>query len=423
METRQRWLLPLLTWVPYTLLAVGVAFTVAVKHATPGSLLIDLVLCAVIFAWLLGMITLHPGWRGRRRVMAVFLGGLIAFTAVLVLRDPWFGIFTPACYLFAFDLPPWPWKLIPIGAVAVVAGTAQSAGIARTTALGVISYLAVLVINVLPMCCLAWLLRAQDRHSTERERVLTELGEANRHLEAALAENDGLHRQLLAQAREAGVVDERRRMAREIHDTLAQGLAGIITQLQAAEHAEHDPAAWRRHLAAATGLARESLTEARRSVHELRPEPLDTARLAEALAEVAARWSTLYGIPVQVSTTGTVRPTPPEAELTLLRAAQEALANVAKHAAASRVGLTLSYLEDEVALDVRDDGCGFATPAAPDDGPGFPSPTGSPSAGGFGLIAMRQRIEALAGTLQIESEPGAGTAISAHIPLSAGSFG
>ena len=185
------------------------------------------------------------------------------------------------------------------------------------------------------------------------------LREANRRLEATLAENAGLHQQLLTQAREAGVLDERQRMAREIHDTLAQGLTGIITQLQAAEQAADDPAGWHRHFDAATRLARESLSEARRSVDALRPEPLETARLSEALADVAGRWSALHGIPVQVTTTGTARPMRPEAEVALLRTAQEALANVAKHAQATRVGVTLSYMEYEVALDVRDDGRGF----------------------------------------------------------------
>src|SRR5439155_8263315 len=155
----------------------------------------------------------------------------------------------------------------------------------------------------------------------------------------------------------------------------------------------------------------ESLTEARRSVDALRPEPLETARLSDAMTSEAGRWSTLHGVPVQVTTTGTVRPLPPDVEVALLRTAQEGLANVAKHAQAARVGLTLSYMDHEVALDVRDDGRGFD----PAEAKGF-DPA---EAKGFGLVAMRQRIEALSGTLQVESEPGAGTAISASIPAEA----
>ena len=147
-------------------------------------------------------------------------------------------------------------------------------------------------------------------------------------------------------------------MAREIHDTLAQSLAGIITQLQAADQVSQDGER-RRHLDAAPRLARESLSEARRSVHALRPEPLEHGRIEQALRQVTERWSALHGVPATVTTTGPVGPMPPQAELTLLRTAQEALANVAKHAAASRVGLTLSYFDDQVTLDIRDDGSGF----------------------------------------------------------------
>jgi signal transduction histidine kinase len=108
-----------------------------------------------------------------------------------------------------------------------------------------------------------------------------------------------------------------------------------------------------------------------------------------------------------VTTTGTARPLAADTEDALPRTAQEALANVAKHAQATQVGVTLSYLQDEVALDVLDDGRGFVPASSP------PRPD---HRGGFGLIAMRQRIEKLAGTLQIETGPGSGTGISAHIP-------
>ena len=109
---------------------------------------------------------------------------------------------------------------------------------------------------------------------------------------------------------------------------------------------------------------------------------------------------------VSFTTTGTPRTVHPEVEVTLLRAAQEALANVARHAGASRVGLTLSYMEDLVTLDVRDDGAGF-DPAVRRE---------TSEKGGFGLAAMRERVQRLAGTLAVESEPGGGTAISACVP-------
>jgi signal transduction histidine kinase len=220
-----------------------------------------------------------------------------------------------------------------------------------------------------------------------------------------MAENTGLHAQLLTQAREAGVLEERQRMAREIHDTLAQGLTGIITQLEAVQQAGPGPD-WERRIGAAARLARHSLSEARRSVRAVRPEPLENTRLPEAVADVAEQWSADTGVAAAVTTTGTVLGLHPEIEVTLLRVAQEALANVAKHASAARVGITLSYMEDVVSLDIRDDGVGFR--------PKERAPAGS--GGGFGLTGMRQRVRRLAGRLVIESEPGQGTAISASVP-------
>jgi signal transduction histidine kinase len=228
-------------------------------------------------------------------------------------------------------------------------------------------------------------------------------------LEAALEENAGLHAQLLTQAREAGVLDERQRMAREMHDTLAQGLTGIITQLEAAQRAAGRPEQWRRHLEQAQGLARESLTEARRSVQALRPEPLEEASLPEALGAMASRWSGTADVDLSFATTGEPRPLLAEVEMTLFRVAQEALANVARHAGASKVGLTLSYTDQAVLLDVRDDGVGFA--------PGRPGGNGRAGDGqGFGLDGMRQRLRRVAGSLAVESAPGEGTAVSASVP-------
>lgn len=142
-------------------------------------------------------------------------------------------------------------------------------------------------------------------------------------------------------------------------------------------------------------------------MHAVRPQALESGRLADALAEVADRWSEVNRIPADVVTTGTARPMHPEVEITLLRATQEALANVTKHANASRVGLTLSYTEDLVRLDIRDDGIGFKPTNIGTNGH---------TDGGFGLTSMRQRVNRLAGKLEIESEPGYGTAISASVP-------
>jgi signal transduction histidine kinase len=355
------------------------------------------------------MLSLQTLRRPSRRAphAPVFVFGLIVITWFLVVRDGWFGFFSAICFGYAYSRLRWPWRLAGSSGIAFVSATSQVIGVHGSLPFRVTIFVFALVLDSLMLDSLMWLLWEREEQIAHNQTALAELSATNQRLEATIAENEALHRQLLVQARESGTLDERRRMAREIHDTLAQGLTGIVTQLQAAEQAADAPARWQRHVTAATRLARDSLTEARRSVDALRPQPLEDGRLSEALAGVAERWSGLNGIPVQVMTTGTARPVQPEVEFALLRAAQEALANVARHAQATRVGLTISYMESEVALDVRDDGVGFDATA--------PCPV-QPGHNGFGLVAMRQRIEDLAGTLQVESEPGGGTAISACVP-------
>jgi signal transduction histidine kinase len=453
---------PVLDVLPYGALVFCLLLSLSVSELVRSVQLTALILSALSAAWILWMYTLHPAWRRRPRVMAVFVTVLIVLGALLVLDATIFGIYTFTIYFFVIRYLVWPWRLVGAAGIGLLAATSQAYGVNKDTASGILIYLIIIIVNVAIAMAYAWSRWQSTVLDNRRRQALDELSTANQRLEATLAENAGLQHQLLTQAREAGVLDERQRMAREIHDTLAQGLTGIITQLQAAEQAADEPAGWRRHFDAATRLARESLSEARRSVEALRPESLETARLSEALGDVAGRWSALHGIPVQVTTTGTPRPMQPEAEFALLRTAQEALANVARHAQATRVGVTLSYMEQEIALDVRDDGQGFdlaklcaqitgtngtghtngstttnghgRSPVSQanglvglsvGDGLRHPAASTSDSArsdsarsdsGGFGLVAMRQRIESLAGTLQVESEPGFGTGISACIP-------
>jgi signal transduction histidine kinase len=419
-DSRQSWLVSLL---PYCMLGVSVLLTLFVTTDSPQTTRFLLVVAAVTAGWMLWMFTLHPTWRDRPAVMAVFFVGLVALMVMLVIRGPWFGFFTFTGYFYARFLARNSWRIAGLVAVAVVTGTAQNGGIPKATAAAIATYIIILLVNIGVAGALTWFAWMSNDQSVKRAQGLAELVEANRKLEITMEENAGLQAQLLNQAREAGVQDERQRMAGEIHDTLAQGLAGIITQLEAAEQTGSSDGDTRRHLDAAASLARESLSEARRSVQALQPEPLESARLPDALADVADRWSSRTGVMTQVTTTGMARPMRPEIEVTLLRTAQEALANVAKHADASRVGLTLSYMEDLVTLDVRDDGIGFA-PLVPfvgadteqRDTGALSSTNGHTPDGGFGLTAMRQRVMGVSGVLEIESEPGGGTAVSASVP-------
>jgi len=393
----ERWNDRLTDWCPYVTLALASVLGLAFSTRIAGERLVTAGLVVVAVSWVFFGYTRAPGPRKTHPIrMLVYFVGLLTIASLLAVREYLFFIFLITGFFHAMLLRPAPVLIGGVFATSVLVNTVIGGFPTNPEWLAI--YIAIIVIQTLAIGA-GGLLGERMAEQSEQRRV------AVARLEVAMEENAGLHAQLLTQAREAGVLDERQRMAGEIHDTIAQGLIGIVTQLEAAEQARDRPEAWQRHVRNAIGLARESLSEARRSVEGARPGHLETARLPDALAEVARQWSELNGVPVEVITTGDAQPLHAEVEVALLRTAQEALANVAKHANATRAGLTLSYMGDVVTLDVRDDGVGFTVPA------------GSEARGtGFGLSAMRQRVNRVAGTLAIESEPGAGTAVSARVP-------
>jgi signal transduction histidine kinase len=215
---------------------------------------------------------------------------------------------------------------------------------------------------------------------------------------------------LIEQGKQIGVLAERQRLAREIHDTLAQGFTSIVMHLEAAEQVlSASPERAHGHLDRARSTARASLAEARRVVWALRPDILEGAPLHEAIKRLAGRWSDESGIATITNVTGTPRPLPVQIEVTLLRTVQETLTNVRKHANAGNVAVTLSYMEDMAALDVRDDGLGFDP--AQDCG------VNGSAESGFGLVAMRERVEQQGGKMIVESAPGEGTTIAVELPV------
>ncbi|WEH14446.1 histidine kinase [Streptomyces sp. VNUA24] len=222
-------------------------------------------------------------------------------------------------------------------------------------------------------------------------------------------------RDLAATERRAGVLAERQRLATEIHDTLAQGLSSQRMLLQAAERVwVTDPDAARAHIARAAEITSHSLAEARRFVHDLAPADLVERSLPAALGALAERESG-PGLTVEFRLDGNVGTLPERAEAALLRIAQGALANVREHAAATRAALTLTCLDDQVSLDIADNGRGFDAdrPAAAAAG------RAGAAAGrerGHGLPAMRVRARQSGGTLTVESTPGEGTVVSAALP-------
>lgn len=201
-------------------------------------------------------------------------------------------------------------------------------------------------------------------------------------------------------SREAGTAAERERLAREIHDTLAQGFTSIVTLAEAIEsELDTDPAAARRHVELAARTARENLAEARTMVAALAPADLASGSLVDAVRRQADRLADETGVSVRYEVDDALPAIGMAGEVVLLRGAQEALNNVRRHAAASTVSVRLSVVDDAVRLSVRDDGAGF-------------DPDG---VSGFGLRGMRSRAEQVGGTLSVRSGP-SGTELTLEVP-------
>jgi len=229
------------------------------------------------------------------------------------------------------------------------------------------------------------------------DRIEQDAGEQRRlHSEVSLAQG-----RLAASERRAGTIEERERVSREIHDTVTQGLASSLLLLEAADRS-WPGATSRQDLNQATELLRRSLSETRSVVHELASPGLDASPLSEALHQAA----TQYVPNTRLLVTGEPRAVSAEVRHTLLRVVQSAAANIQRHASATTTTLTLGFLPRSVTLDIYDDGTGFD-----------PSAAAPPSdAGGYGLRAMRQRVEQLDGVFSVESSPAEGTIVAAQLP-------
>ncbi|MER6080275.1 sensor histidine kinase [Streptomyces sp. NPDC001833] len=400
-------------WGPWALLAAGVV-AAAISARAIGTDRPGLEVCAVFVP-----VAVALQWysaRTRRRRQAPSRAGAVLYLArwavafMLTWANPFFALYAvTGFYTASRELP----RRLLLPGLFLTSVTMSGSEIGGWPPYGLVrwvGFLLILAVNVGMASVFTRYADQEQARAVVQAETIDELERTNTALQQALDENAALHAQLLLQAREAGVADERRRLAAEIHDTIAQGLAGIIAQLQVVINTP-DPEVAEEHVGRALALARHSLGEARRSVHNLAPIALEHDGLPEALQKTVAEWSERTGIRAEFTVTGTAEQLHEEVAATLLRIVQEALSNTARHAHASRVGVTLSYLGDfpggEVILDIRDDGTGFDLLAVP----------ARSRAGGFGLDGMRARAERIAGSLTVESEPGLGTALSARVPL------
>ena len=343
------------------------------------------VLTLAAAAWRVRLIARPPDVRVRR---AGFWPSLLA-GCLLVLISPVYGLFVFISYLEAPIVPGVPRRSAALVVTAAACALAQIGG-TLSALWSWWLYALFLAVNV----GIALLIMVVERG---RERMMLDLETTVAELRASEERNARLQGQLLAQARDAGTQDERARLSGEIHDTVAQSLVGIITQLEAASDgtsADHDA---RIRRAAAT--ARDALGEVRRAVRALASPRLDDDELPAALTRLVRQVGEPTGLDAAFALDGEPAATPYDAQL--LRICQEALANVSRHAAASRVVVTLGYSTDEVRLDIRDDGRGF-DPAAVTSGHGLPG--------------IRQRLTAIGGTLVLEASEGGGCTVSAAVP-------
>lgn len=405
------------TIIVYVIIVQGI---VSVYSRTPELLtgwgLVRLVVLVTTYCTLFHVLLLRYNGNQRWAVVYLVMQTIIA-TSLIIFYRSFIGLgFAVLAQLIGL-LPPRRW---PIPIIMVVAVLGYSWGIHAGIQQGNWSVLGDFLVSIMLYLGLFIGLETITLQRQQLKQLVDDVQHAHAQAQYYAAQNAELatarqrtieqlettRRDLVAAERAAGVLAERQRMAHEIHDTLAQGFTSIVMHLEAAEQQLPDTLQRvQQHLDQARRTARDSLAEARRLVWALRPQALEQTALPEALTRLVADWSQTSGVAAEVNVTGTPRSLAPQIESTLLRVAQEALANTRKYAHARQVMFTLSFMDDQVIMDVQDDGIGFETernvPVSQN--------------GGYGLVAMRERLAQIDGTLLIESAPGEGTTVVAEV--------
>ncbi len=305
----------------------------------------------------------------------------------------WLAHVHPGSYLMLFALIPLTWAMLsPVAAIITMFLAMAALSISwLATGRDATETLIESGINLTLSIVVGLFITGVVRESERRAHLIKQLTDTQAELAAA--------------ERERGVLTERERLAGEIHDTLAQGLTSILNFAQAAEASlDRDPEIARHRIGLVEQVARNNLAEARALIAALQPADLDGATLRGALERIVDRFGQEADIPAHLDLVGTPRAVPPNVEVVVVRATQEALANVLRHAKASTVSVTLVYGARNTTLEVRDNGRGFDVE----------------SVDGFGLRGMRTRTEQAGGRLEVDSRPGSGTTVRLTLPCPTG---
>lgn len=376
---------------PYALLGVSVVLTIALS----GRLLPQLdpitwlalgllvVTAAALRRWT-DQLADHSG------PARIAFWATVAVVGLMVLISPLFGLYGFLGYAQSTRALQGAEGAAGLTATALLCSFAQTGGIATGTVLWGM-WAAFFAVNLVIAAAMLALQMQQQR--TYREAVAV-----NMELRQAQARAEELRAQVAEQARLAGVMQERSRLAREIHDTIAQDLIAVIALLSVAG-GEQDPQRRQQHLRGAEQTARGALAEARRSVRALSSPRLDDDDLPSAVRRLLEAWSGWTGLEAQFEVTGT--PWADAADEAALRITQEALMNVGRHARATAVRIELTYEQEQLTVRISDDGRGFN----PDQ-----------DRAGHGLPGMRERAADRGGRLTIASAAGSGTTVTAILP-------
>jgi signal transduction histidine kinase len=385
--------------LPYVLLALSTTLTWTAGDLSTGEVPWSVGTSLAVLGWHTWWAVLHRQWlEAALMPMTAYYLGLVGLTALLLhLSFNFFPLYL-VCFAMAFVALPGVWAYAGVALATVVA--LAGPGLLTWSAQSVV----VTVAGATLAAAAGWSIRALESETRQRRAALAELARTHAVLERAMADNLALRDRLVLEARQSGIATERARLAGEIHDTLAAGLAGVVSQLEALDAQLEPDHPLRGRVQVSSDIARESLQEARRSVRALRPGPLDGGSLTSALIEVVDGARRRSELPVDLRVTGCEVDVGAQVEQAILRAAQEALVNIDRHAGATAAHVTLSFVDEVIALDVTDDGVGF-DPGTRGDG--------------HGLVIMGERIEALGGTVDLDSDSdsGTGTTLTVTVPL------